>query len=175
MRKLLFLENELEERSKDRPSSKFMDTCIAKVTREGGKPGRKKPSDPGAICANIWYHGLTPKGKKRVKKRGMSESDADIAETVISEMIEEEPELDEALSKQHYTKIAEILRAYANVPAVKHVAGELARFFAEDNPRFDMERFLRAAGFHGKAVEEPVEEPLAASVYADYELGDRRD
>ena len=160
MRKLLVLEQELEERSKDRPPSKFMDTCIAKVTREGEKKGRKKPKDPAAICGNIWYHGLTPKGKKRVKKRGMSEDEAVIAEAVVAEMIADEPELDEALSKQRYTRIADILRAYMKAhPAVQHLAGELARFFAEDNPRFDMNRFLQAAGapMAGK------EEPLAAS------------
>lgn len=113
-------------------------------------------------CANIWYHGLTPKGKKRVKKRGMSESEHVIAEAVVAEMIADEPELDEELTKQHFIRIASILKPHTRTPAGERIAGDLADFFAGENPRFDRDRFLKAAGVGAER------ERLAASADEDH-------
>jgi vacuolar-type H+-ATPase catalytic subunit A/Vma1 len=56
------------------------------------------------------------------------------------------------MSKQHYVAIAEVLN---NVgadaddevqDAIDNIAEDLADYFLQDNPRFDRERFLKAAG-----------------------------
>jgi hypothetical protein len=61
-----------------------------------------------------------------------------------------------AFTRQHYVKIADILKdahnAYGDTNmsnphgAVDHVARRLADVFADDNPRFDYDRFHAAAG-----------------------------
>lgn len=63
------------------------------------------------------------------------------------------------MTKKDYEKIAKVLakritvtgefsRAYQNEvrEQVKYVASDLADTFAEDNPKFDRERFLKACG-----------------------------
>jgi len=56
------------------------------------------------------------------------------------------------MSKREYEAIAEVLRTAglgegaSGAGAVRRVAERLATVFEADNPRFDRERFLRAAG-----------------------------
>ena len=56
-------------------------------------------------------------------------------------------------TKQHYKAIAEIIRPHLLVSKIRKdgaqvadIALELADYFAQDNPRFDRERFLEACG-----------------------------
>lgn len=55
-----------------------------------------------------------------------------------------------AMSKKHYTAIAAALAPYHEQGSngvrlmVEHLALDLAKVFANDNPRFDMDRFLSA-------------------------------
>jgi hypothetical protein len=62
------------------------------------------------------------------------------------------------LTKKHFAQVAEIIQENANMVgpnedfdhgasyAVKQVARELASLFAEQNPRFDKNRFFSACG-----------------------------
>ena len=52
------------------------------------------------------------------------------------------------MSRKHFERLADIVRRNLSVDAAtrKHVAEELAEFCAEQNPRFDRERFLAACG-----------------------------
>lgn len=148
---------ELSEREgAGRPAKAWMRDCLKKV----------KGDDPGAICGNIWANVMGPAARKRVKKRGTFEAEGivDMMATA-GEMMDEEPDLEEALTRRHFVRVAEILKQYARVGAVREVAQALAAFFAEENPQFDAARFLRAAGAHGVAepAAEPAAEPIAAS------------
>jgi hypothetical protein len=57
------------------------------------------------------------------------------------------------MSKKHYEAVAAMLKrrglaeGASGARAVREVARELADLYAEDNPRFDRDRFLEAAGF----------------------------
>lgn len=53
--------------------------------------------------------------------------------------------LDEAFTRQHYVAIAKILAKHKSEQA-SAIAKELADLFAADNPNFDRNRFLQAAG-----------------------------
>jgi hypothetical protein len=147
---------ELSEREgAGRPAKAWIRDCLKKV----------KGDDPGAICGNIWHNLMGPAARKRVKKRGTFEGAEDAPDAIdmmaaTGEMMGHEPDLEEALSKRHFVRIAEILKQYASVPAVQEIAQALAAFFAGENPQFDEKRFLRAAGAHGDAAERL---PLAAS------------
>lgn len=57
--------------------------------------------------------------------------------------------LSEELSRKYYNDIASILKGAKQVPAneqLSWIAIRLAKSFKEDNPRFDMNKFLKAAG-----------------------------
>ena len=64
----------------------------------------------------------------------------------------------EEIGRKTYQSVAEILKPYANTPVGKEIAGELANYFASENPRFDRDKFLKAAGIRGR-VEEPIAVP----------------
>ena len=56
-------------------------------------------------------------------------------------------------TRQHYKAIAAIIRPHLLVSKIREdgaqvadIALELADYFAQDNPRFDRERFLEACG-----------------------------
>lgn len=53
-----------------------------------------------------------------------------------------------AFSKQHYIKVANILKKF-NGKGIEELVNELVTMFREDNPRFDTDRFLEASGFAG--------------------------
>lgn len=131
---------ELTERAgKGRPPKAWMRDCLKSV----------KGDDPGAICGNIWHNTMGPAARKRVKKRGTFEAeDAVDMMAAMGEMMGEEPDLEEALSKRHFVRVAEILKQYARVSAVQEVAQALAAFFAEENPQFDAARFLKIGRAH---------------------------
>lgn len=65
-----------------------------------------------------------------------------------------------AFSRRHYEAVAAVLgelrdrfdEGGACQFGVECAGDELARMFAEDNPRFDNERFRQAAGIVGEAV-----------------------
>lgn len=161
---------ELSEREgAGRPPKAWMRDCLKKA----------KGDDPGAVCGNIWHNLMGPAARKRVKKRGTFE-DADGAGTpdavdmmaVAGEMMGDEPDLQEALSKRHFVRVAEILKHYISAPAVQEVALALAGFFGEENPQFDERRFLVAAGLTSAAAHGAAE-PLAAS--ADDDASPRRE
>jgi len=63
---------------------------------------------------------------------------------------DDEEEMEEAsFSRKHYQAIADILAQHAegdSTEAVSEIAGDIADLFAQDNPRFDREKFLSAAG-----------------------------
>lgn len=56
------------------------------------------------------------------------------------------------LSRQHYKAIAEIIKGNDTGERVStrlvclDIAEELANYFAQDNPRFDRQKFLAACG-----------------------------
>lgn len=59
------------------------------------------------------------------------------------------------ITRKHYKKIAEVIREEADAmggniggyAAVTSLALTLADVFAEDNPRFDKQRFMKACGW----------------------------
>jgi hypothetical protein len=53
--------------------------------------------------------------------------------------------LTEAFTKQHYIKIAAILKSYHDNTSGR-IAKDLAYMFKQDNPAFDEARFMQAAG-----------------------------
>lgn len=60
-------------------------------------------------------------------------------------------------SKKDYELVASVIneaRATITDPhaivSLAHVAGRLAAKFQADNPQFDLERFVKACGLHGK-------------------------
>lgn len=60
-------------------------------------------------------------------------------------------------AKRDYELIASVLKDARDtitdphsVVALAHVAGRLAAKFQADNPAFDLERFIKACGLHGK-------------------------
>ena len=55
------------------------------------------------------------------------------------------------LSRKHYRKIAEIIRVFG-VYGTPAIVDKLSQYFAEDNPRFDKERFIDACGYTRKKV-----------------------
>lgn len=92
---------------------------------------------------------LAKKGPSNAEKLG----EACKTNKEVVEPGEDEPrEMDEAaFSRQHYESIARILKndAQPGVDAetlVQDIAEDLADLFAQDNPNFDREKFLKAAG-----------------------------
>ena len=53
-----------------------------------------------------------------------------------------------AFTKQHYTRIANILSKF-NGKGIEELVGALVAIFKEDNPRFLIDKFLEASGFAG--------------------------
>lgn len=58
------------------------------------------------------------------------------------------------MTKKHFEQVARIFQAYDYFPPesseavlLEHFARDLAHMFAQENPRFDRERFLKACGF----------------------------
>ena len=49
-------------------------------------------------------------------------------------------------TRTHYIKIANVLKANSVEPATVGIAHDLADMFKADNPRFDRDKFLTAAG-----------------------------
>ena len=72
--------------------------------------------------------------------------------------------IDEELTRHYYVAFAEILKPYAQERVAREIAADLADFFARDNPRFDRERFLRAAGMVRVSESEP---PPAGKLHPD--------
>jgi hypothetical protein len=54
--------------------------------------------------------------------------------------------LKEAFSRQHYIKIANVIRSISDKKIRNQLAKELDSMFREDNPRFDSEKFANASG-----------------------------
>ena len=53
------------------------------------------------------------------------------------------------MTKKHYVAIAEIIKSEAMATPYGYradIAGKLADYFKQDNPKFDRERFLTACG-----------------------------
>jgi hypothetical protein len=60
------------------------------------------------------------------------------------------------MTKKHYEAIASILAKYKNAPlyevdysdyrTAEHIATDLSKYFATDNPKFNRARFLQACG-----------------------------
>jgi hypothetical protein len=51
------------------------------------------------------------------------------------------------MTKKHYEAIASIIEYYAHDTTVYNaLANRLADYFAQDNPKFDRQRFLKACG-----------------------------
>jgi len=66
-------------------------------------------------------------------------------------VVEEVEQLDEALSRKYYEKIAAIMKKFNKTTMPSDVLwnailDELVDEFVEDNPRFDVARFRKAAG-----------------------------
>lgn len=61
---------------------------------------------------------------------------------------QEQTVLKEALSRQHYEAMADMLKKHKDMHPEMHksLAHHMATHFAQDNPRFDRGRFLKAAG-----------------------------
>lgn len=51
-----------------------------------------------------------------------------------------------AVSKKHFVALAKIMAAIPDRTQARMVAVQVAEMFAEENPRFDRERFLAACG-----------------------------
>lgn len=73
--------------------------------------------------------------------------------------------VEEELTRRYYVAIAEILRPYAREKVARQIAMDLADFLARDNPSFERERFLRAAGmaFRPEVTTESAHEPVPVS------------
>lgn len=79
--------------------------------------------------------------------------------------------VDEAFTRKHFVRVAEILKQHAPSPVAREIAAMLADFFSEETPQFDKVRFLRAAGVDPSTVGDPM--ALAAS--ADEDALDERE
>jgi hypothetical protein len=78
--------------------------------------------------------------------------------------------VDEELTRRYYVALAGILRPYSRERVGQDIIRDIADFFSLDNPRFDRERFLRAAGV---AVREPEPVPAEEEVPVAEELTPR--
>jgi hypothetical protein len=55
-----------------------------------------------------------------------------------------------SMTKKDYVAIAAIFaeyQSYGESPEVEDVVDQLGKYFKTDNPRFDIDRFRKAAGF----------------------------
>ncbi len=72
--------------------------------------------------------------------------DPEAAEDAIRDKIEKMPEpakVSEQLTKQHFVGIADVIKTHKSKEDIIH---GLADYFAGENPRFDKDRFVKAAG-----------------------------
>ena len=87
-----------------------------------------------------------------------------------------------ALSRKHYNAIADIFRSATDwqarrgsdmLPATPcEMAEDLAAYFKRDNPRFDFNRFMQAAGCHRNLRMDSARGKIRGiPLTADYELG----
>ena len=72
------------------------------------------------------------------------------------------------MTKKHYEAIANIMKGYipnAKSKSFKYIAEDLADYFAQDNPKFDRERFLNACGIKNTSGDKC---PECGSLIDDY-------
>jgi hypothetical protein len=59
------------------------------------------------------------------------------------------------MTKQHFEFVASLINAAFNGVAPQHLATLAAAKFAQDNPRFDKDKFLSACGFCADGTPKP--------------------
>jgi hypothetical protein len=115
------------------------------VAAEKETAGKEKEPEPAAVTETMSYESM----------------DAALQKLEAEEEATDQQESGESFSRQHYNVVANLLKTANDKD---EIAAGLADLFASDNPRFDRERFFKAAGI-SLAEEEETEKSTAQDLH----------